>query len=392
LSSRSKRRRRDGATGGAGDFIRDYTRGLNRADFGRLFRSDAAEAYQVLTRDHRGEPEPEGRLRRLLHRIRLLFLGVSYKLTPARRLLFAAGLLSAVLGLAHCSILVDDSRLNVAIDGSPVLTGFGFGCLLFLLALELVDRVRVRDELEVARQLQGDLLPLEAPEAPGWRFAHSYRTANEVGGDYYDFIPLADGRLALVIGDASGHGMAAGLLMAIANATLHTAVDVDPRPEPVAAMLNRALLRTGGQRAFLTLFYAVLDLATGTLDHHGAGHPFPLLRRAAGGAVEELGSGGLPLGLRPGVEPPAARVTVRPGDLLLLYTDGLAEAVDPAGRAFGFERLAALVGAGGDAGQVHARIVAAFEAHLAGGPLHDDVSLVGVERLAAQEPPAGDGA
>jgi hypothetical protein len=392
LSSRSKRRRRDGATGGAGDFIRDYTRGLNRADFGRLFRSDAAEAYQVLTRDHRGEPEPEGRLRRLLHRIRMLFLGVSYKLTPARRLLFAAGLLSAVLGLAHCSILVDDSRLNVAIDGSPVLTGFGFGCLLFLLALELVDRVRVRDELEVARQLQGDLLPLEAPEAPGWRFAHSYRTANEVGGDYYDFITLADGRLALVIGDASGHGMAAGLLMAIANATLHTAVDVDPRPEPVAAMLNRALLRTGGQRAFLTLFYAVLDLATGTLDHLGAGHPFPLLRRAAGGAVEELGSGGLPLGLRPGVAPPAARVTVRPGDLLLLYTDGLAEAVDPAGRAFGFERLAALVGAGGDAGQVHARIVAAFEAHLAGGPLHDDVSLGVVERLAAQEPPAGDGA
>ena len=100
---------------------------------------------------------------------------------------------------------------------------------MFLLALELVDRVLVRDELEVARQLQRDLLPSERPDCPGYRIAHSYRTANEIGGDYYDFLPLPDGRLALVIGDASGHGMAAGLLMAIANAALKLADRGRPR-------------------------------------------------------------------------------------------------------------------------------------------------------------------
>jgi serine phosphatase RsbU (regulator of sigma subunit) len=103
------------------------------------------------------------------------------------------------------------------------------GSLLFLLALELVDRIRVRDELEVARELQADLLPRSVPDLEGYRIAHAYRTANEVGGDYYDFSLLPDGRLVLMVGDASGHGMAVGLLMAIANATIKLAIDVDRR-------------------------------------------------------------------------------------------------------------------------------------------------------------------
>ncbi len=101
---------------------------------------------------------------------------------------------------------------------------------MLLLVLELADRVVVRDELEVARELQRELLPRQAPEVPGYEFAFSYRTANTIGGDYYDFLPLEDGRLVVLMGDASGHGIAAGLLMAIANSALKLGFDADPDP------------------------------------------------------------------------------------------------------------------------------------------------------------------
>ena len=126
--------------------------------------------------------------------------------------------------------------------------------LVFLLVLELADRVVVRDELEVARELQRELMPQQAPDVPGYSFAFSYRTANTIGGDYYDFLPLPDGRLALIVGDASGHGIAAGLLMAIANSSLKLGLDLDPDPAAVADVVNRALCGTGGTRAFMTLF------------------------------------------------------------------------------------------------------------------------------------------
>ena len=365
----------------SGRFFREYTAGLRREDFRRLFGLDATEAYEVLTRDQQAEGKPKRGAKGFFRRVRLLFLGISYKLSPARRMLFAAGIVFALIGVARLSIQYEKGGVDVAIDASPFFSALSIGCLLFLLALELVDRVRVRDELEVARQLQRELLPQAAPALPGLAFAHSYRTANEVGGDYYDFIPLADGRLVLVAGDASGHGMAAGLLMAIANATLHTAVDIDPRPRPAAAMLNRALCRSGGRRAFMTLFYGLLEPASGRFDFLCAGHPYPLLRRSDG-TVAELGAGGLPLGLRAEVEFAEDTVTFAPGDLLLLYTDGVPEAVNAVGQAFGFERLAALVREGGGARQVHDRVLAAFDAHLAGGALTDDLSVVVVERLA----------
>ena len=250
----------------------------------------------------------------------------------------------------------------------------------FLLALELVDRVLVRDELEVARQLQRDLLPTTAPDLAGYRIAHSYRTANEIGGDYYDFFPLPGGRYVLVIGDASGHGMAAGLLKATANAALKLATEVDPAPERVAALLNRVLVRTGDRRAFMSLFYGVLTPTSGEIEYVCAGHPFPLLRRASG-AVEELGRGSLPLGIRDGLESAAATVTLERGDLLLLYSDGLPEAVNAAGEAFGYDALRQLLRVEGQPQAIHDRVLGALKAHVAGEPLKDDVSIVVVFRV-----------
>jgi hypothetical protein len=359
-------------------FYREFTEGVTTSDLRRLFQRDAAHAYRVLTREQDLTKEPVGRIKRFFFRAKVVFLGLSYKLTPARRVLFGVSIVAALLGMIRFEVVMDTENLRV--DFSPLWFMISIAGLVFLLALELVDRVLVRDELEVARQLQRDLLPSKAPEIPGHRIAHSYRTANEIGGDYYDFLPLPDGRFGLVIGDASGHGMAAGLLMAIANAALKLAIEVDPTPERVTALLNRVLCKTGDRRAFMSLFYGLLTPSSGHLEYVCAGHPFPLLRRASG-EVEELGRGGLPLGIRETVELTRAEVTLGARDLLLLYSDGLPESVNGAGEAFGFEKLRELLRIEGEPRAIHDRVLRALDTHLAGEPLTDDVSIVVVAKL-----------
>jgi phosphoserine phosphatase RsbU/P len=369
------------------DFFREYTEGLNPKDVRRLFDRDAARAYDVLTREHRQEQEPKGGLNRFLFRARLAFLGLSYKLTPPRRLLFAGSLLAFVLGMiSHSGFSYNRGTTRIHVEFTPFWFAVSLGAMIFLLALELVDRVRVRDELEIARELQSELLPRDLPLVPGYLFAHSYRTANEVGGDYYDVMPLPDdpqGRLALVVGDASGHGMAAGLVMAIANATLRTAIDLDPQPERVLAVLNRTLCRTGTRRTFMSAFYAVIEPGTGKMEYVCAGHPYPFLRRADG-RIEELGCGGFPLGLRDAMTWVPHQTTLEPGDLLVLYTDGLPEAIDgQGGTAFGYERIRAALELGGTPQEVHDRILQTFDRHVGDEPLHDDLTLEVIWRLSA---------
>lgn len=364
----------------------EYAEGFRRGEFRRLFDRDAAEAYRVLTRDST-TPEPDDGFERFFHRVGLVFVGITSRLSPGRRALFLVSLLFLLLSFLDVGFHTEAEAgtWSLSIDFSPLWAAASFGSLGFLLVLELVDRVRVRDELEVARQLQIDLLPRGAPEMPGYRVAHSYRTANEVGGDYYDFQPLPDGRVALVVGDASGHGIAAGLVMAIANATLKTALDLDPAGANVHAVLNRTLCRTGDRRTFMSLFYALLTPASGRLRYVCAGHPYPLLRRA-GGEVLELGTGSLPLGIKEPLEAVTREVEMAPGDLLVLYSDGLPEAVDGAGQAFGFERLAGLLAAPGSPQEVHDRILAGFDRHVGEEPLKDDLTLVVLLRDPA--PPA----
>jgi phosphoserine phosphatase RsbU/P len=364
-------------------FVREYTAGLNSREVRRLFDRDATTAFDVLTREHRGtRPEPKDGLKLFFYRAKIVFLGLSYKLSPPRRLLFAVSLLALLLALfGDARFSWENGTRSFSLDASPFWTLVSVGSLVFLLALELVDRVRVRDELEVARELQEDLLPQALPTVPGYTFAHSYRTANEVGGDYHDLAILPDGRVALTIGDASGHGMAAGLVMAIANATLKTAMDLDPSPERVLALLNRSLCRTGTTRTFMSVFYAVLTPETGQLEYVCAGHPFPLVRRADG-MIEELGCGGFPLGLREPLPVETRTVTLQPGDLLLLYTDGLAEAVDATGKeAFGYERIQAALELGGSPQSVHDGMLRAFDRHVGGEPLRDDLTLLVIARL-----------
>ncbi len=375
------RRAKEGTVKRLQGFFRDYTQGLESRDLKRLFDRDAAQAYAVLTREHSQEPEPEKRLRRFFFRARIAFLGISYKLSPPRRLLFGVSVLAFFLGLFSGPLVFHRGKtLTISLDYSPFWFVVSIGCLTFLLALELVDRVRVRDELEIARELQRDLLPRELPAVPGYLFAHSYRTANEVGGDFYGLVRLPDGRLALMVADASGHGMASGLVMAIANATWRTALDLDPSPERVIALLNRTLCRTGTTRTFMSAFYGLLDPGTGVMEYVCAGHPFPLLRRA-GGRTEELGNGGFPLGIRDPLPIASHTVTIEPGDLLLLYTDGLPEALDAqGGTAFGYEKVQAALQLGGTPQQVHDAIRHSFDLHVGDEVLRDDLTLLVMAR------------
>jgi hypothetical protein len=352
----------------------------------RLFDQDAAEAYGVLVRDHSDVPEPKDGFHRFWHRLRIVFLGLSYKLTPARRLLFAASMVFLLVGLFGVDLRFQRNGTDVSIDFSIFWFLLTVLLLVFLLALELVDRIRVRDELQVARELQGELLPRSVPELDGYQVSHAYRTANEVGGDYYDFSLLDDGRLAVMVGDASGHGMAAGLLMAIANATLKLALDLDPSPPAVLRLLNHTLCRTGDNRAFMSIFYGLLDPVTGELEYASAGHPFPLLRRL-GGEIEELGRGGYPLGFRRELSFTRDRVSLHAGDTLVLYSDGLPEGVDRKGESFGYERLREMVSAPGTPRVVHERILLAFDEYRGDEPLADDFSLVVLGRNAETPPP-----
>ncbi len=366
-------------------FGKEFTSGLSRREVARLFDEEARSAVSTLSDDKPEKTEEAGGFKRLVRQVWGFFTGFALKLSPARRLLFAVCLLCPLLGL-----LDFDARINsyrISIDFSPFWFLVSIAGLTLLLALELVDRLRVRDELEVARSLQRDLLPKHAPELAGYRLAHSYRTANEIGGDYYDFLPLPDGRMVLAVGDASGHGISAGLVMAIANATLKTAIDLDPSPPAVLELLDRVLFRTGGRRAFMTLFYGVLDPATGELEYAGAGHCYPLLRRR-GGTIEELGEGSMPLGLKTGGSYLCRRTVIEPGDLLVLYSDGIPEAAgDDNGDTFGFDRLKGLLAQPESPQQIHDRILRAVDRHLGELPINDDLTLVVLDRAPAFELP-----
>lgn len=358
-------------------FFRAYAEGVNQRDLTKLFDREASHAVTVLAGSD-AEPQERRGFVGLLKLAWAFLRGLAFKLSPARRVLFAASLLVPLLSLLSFDGQIGSTR--VAIDFAPLWFLLGLAGMTLLLALELVDRLRVRDELEVARALQRDLLPQAGPDLDGWRVDHVARTANEIGGDYYDFIPLADGRLAIAVGDASGHGIGAGLLMAIANATFKTALDVDPDPAEVLAQLNRVLYRTGNSRAFMTYFYALLEPDSGVLRYAIAGHPFPLLRRADG-RVEELGEGGLPLGMRRELDFACGSAQIEPGDLLVLYTDGLPEAAGGADlEAFGFEQLTELVALDGTPSMVKQRVLTALDSHRGDEPLIDDLTLVVIGR------------
>ena len=206
----------------------------------------------------------------------------------------------------------------------------------------LEERARIEQELRTAQLIQHSLLPKDVPTLPGWQIAPYYQPAREVGGDLYDFLMFEDGRLGLVIGDVSGKGVPAALVMATTQSMLRAAAQAAVSPGEVLARVNELLCGDMPPNLFVTCFYAILDPVSGRLHYANAGHDLPY--RQYSGGVSELRATGMPLGLMPGMRYEENEATLASGDSVLFYTDGLVEAHNAKRDMFGFPHLMELVG------------------------------------------------
>ena len=312
------------------DLGRSTISSLNSDDVANLYSLEWPETKKMLMAEHRQAIEQDRKAwRRGLRPVSAIFYGLAKKLAPHRRLLFAAAFIAFFLCLANVMARSGDRKVWIFIEIAAT-----FLVMVLLLAMELIDKVKFRDELQLARDLQASLIPHQMPRLPEWEIAAFNRIANTVGGDIYDFVPLAGGRLAVLFGDASGHGMAAGLVMAVAHASFRTQLDVDPSPAGITASLNRILCRTGGSRSFFSCCYFLFS-PDGTFEATIAGHPPVLKIDAAGKVVERIGRGAYPLGVKAVLTWEIVQGTLAPGERLLLHSDGLTEARNATDHEFG---------------------------------------------------------
>src|ERR671916_1135841 len=246
---------------------------------------------------------------------------------------------------------------------------------------EIRERERVEQELRVARSIQQASLPEEVPILEGWEISPYYQPAREVGGDFYDFHLLSDGRLGVVVGDATGKGVPAALVMSTTLGMLRLAAQSYSSPGQMLQRVNEALCPYIPSNMFVTCFYAILDPESGLLRYANAGHDLPYLHHD--GDAEELRARGMPLGLMPGMSYEGNEDSLEVGDSALLYTDGLVEAHDPEGEMFGFPRLQALVSEHGEEESLEEALLEELYSFVGEGwEQEDDITLVTLRRAA----------
>ena len=242
---------------------------------------------------------------------------------------------------------------------------------------------RLERELQLAMEIQQRFQPTAPPVVPGYEFQGISFPCYEIGGDYYDFIQREDGRLVIALGDVSGKGTAAALLMSSLHASIHAQTGSHDSLVETISAVNRYLADNIPSNRFVTLFYAELDPESGALSFLNAGHNPPLIVHAAG-TVEQLASGGLPLGIKANAEYREGRTTLQRGDVLVIYSDGVTEAASPSGEEFGPTRLYEVVSRNVDssAAGIRDRIESALTKFSQGTQTADDITLVIVKRQA----------
>lgn len=252
------------------------------------------------------------------------------------------------------------------------------------LRLIAADYQKVGQELALAGEIQASFLPDALPDVPGWQIVATLEPARETSGDFYDFIPLPEGRLGILVADVTDKGMGAALYMALSRTLIRTyAAEYDSRPELTLSVVNRRILLDTHTDLFVTVFYGILDPASGSLTYCNAGHNPPYVISAHnGGLVQELRRTGIPLGILEDMPWQQDTVQLTPGDVLVLYTDGATEAQDRQEMFFGPERLLEIAQAnlGHSAQQIHGALMAGIKKFVGDVPQFDDITLMVVVR------------
>jgi serine phosphatase RsbU (regulator of sigma subunit)/anti-sigma regulatory factor (Ser/Thr protein kinase) len=272
----------------------------------------------------------------------------------------------------------DDRKLldNLAAQAAPALR---VGQLVRQQQAEAATRQRFEQELEVAKLIQQNFLPKQLPELSGWQVAAYYRPAREVGGDFYDVIPLPEGKVGFVVGDVTDKGVPAALVMAATRSVLRASAQRLVNPGETLERVNEHLCPDMPEKMFVTCLYGVLDPATGHFRFANAGHDLPYVKTAEGS--DELRARGMPLGLMPGMPYEEKETVLQPGDSLLLHSDGIVEAHSPEREMFGFPRLKQCVADYPGGGELIDRVLSDLHAHT--GPdaeQEDDITMVTLQR------------
>jgi phosphoserine phosphatase RsbU/P len=376
------------------EFFETYTRDLSRRDFERLFTLETPEAYRFFVRgidetELKGQPWHI----RAWRRCRAFFMAFTARLSPARRALYGMGLVMALFGILqqfHGIKIVRVPLIPFVLalplpglawsEGTLWLVG-GFLAMNLLVMLEVADRLTLKRDLEIARDIQRAMLPQEMVTGGGLEAYGFTRPANTVGGDFYDVLQMPDGRLVIALGDVSGKGSPAALLMALTLAILRTLVDEGLGPAALAQRLNVQVARHAPGSRFVTMFLAVFDPITGALHYVNAGQNPPILRRV-NGALERLTSGGVALGMFDLSAYTAGDTWLAPGDVLVLYSDGITEAENKQGVFFDESGLEDVINRHWweDAATLGKAIVTSVEGHATDTRLADDLTVLAIRR------------
>ena len=373
------------------DFYNVYTRGFSAEAFQRLFTRDTRDAYRYFSNaiDRESLAALPWWKRPALF-ARGLFMAITMKMSPARRVLFALALGAGVIGV----LMLLEGFHTIWIPIDPVFLRFpipapewprGTAWLLlsvvglaFLIVLEVFERLSLKNDLEIARDIQQAMLPRGLYSSGGLEAFGATRAANTVGGDFYDILPRPDGRVVIALGDVAGKGSPAALLMAILLAMLRTLLDEGLDAEPLVNRLNLQIWRHAPSSRFITLQFVNIDPATGDLVAVNAGHLPGLIRRRTG-EFEKLTDGGIALGMFDSSTYASQRARLEPGDLLVLYSDGITEAESPSGTPFDEEGLVSLIRAHGDDPDLVAigkAIIKAVERHAQDVRFADDLTVL----------------
>jgi sigma-B regulation protein RsbU (phosphoserine phosphatase) len=363
-------------------FWQRVTEGLELTQLWSQFETEARSSYRLYSRDVASAQTPEGLTRhgRNLHVVKEFFWAVLEKLSPARRVLLLAALIMLV---------IPHSAFSVAGEGGKVYSvefdlHFWGGLLLFLLLmLEIADRVVMKRDLQIAREIQTWLLPGAPPQIPGVSVAYVTRPANTVAGDYYDVFPRPgktneENRVVFAVADVAGKSIPAAMLMATFQASLKTLSTAQVPLEELVANMNRyACSNSQGGLRFTTAFLAEYDAARRIFHYINAGHNNPILRRASG-LIERLDVGGLPLGIMPEAKYESASVALAPGDWLIIFTDGLVEAENARQDEYGESQLLTVINTSTSStpAEMLKRMLAELDLFVGNTPQHDDVTCL----------------